>query len=441
MIWSTRRVVCLLSCLLTILGGFPLATTQGAARAGDASDLFREEMKQAAEKLHWRGEPLSDDCVYALALTGASWEPAWGRTHLFWMGWESRTPRHRPDAHVVADVRARYAAGDYRGVVNLAMSRLALEEIAANPDLKEAVGGSFLELGQPERAYPIFAAPYRAPRGARNPAEFDHRMRSNAFETARRAGLRKEAVAFALSVLLEPLPAQPVSDTWALRFLEAERVDIVRVAVGILEAPPHLRGLPAYSYAAADLLVTRAVPRLLPLLMALAESGDPYLRARALLGLGVTAYQPRRQDPHGSEARVIVEMMPREYGLSEGQRARILSLAEASAHDGRYRLRAAAAAALGMIGADESLPLLRSLARDRAYRMTPEGHGMVRLVFPVRRSAAAALRRYGVVVDAGGGVFAGPALTRVRRGGQDVTHDSGGLHRDMVSTLAVSPLD
>ena len=40
--------------------------------------LYRDEMRKAPEKLKWRGERLSDDTLYAVALTGASWEPELG---------------------------------------------------------------------------------------------------------------------------------------------------------------------------------------------------------------------------------------------------------------------------------------------------------------------------------------------------------------------------
>src|SRR5690348_9341844 len=36
--------------------------------------LYRDEMRKAPEKLKWHGERLTDDTLYAVALTGASWE-------------------------------------------------------------------------------------------------------------------------------------------------------------------------------------------------------------------------------------------------------------------------------------------------------------------------------------------------------------------------------
>src|SRR4051794_25402456 len=48
--------------------------------------LFREDMKQANANLKWHGERLTEDTVYAVALTGLSWELAWNKDHLFSLG-------------------------------------------------------------------------------------------------------------------------------------------------------------------------------------------------------------------------------------------------------------------------------------------------------------------------------------------------------------------
>src|SRR5579871_2686855 len=49
--------------------------------------LFGEEVQQATTKLKWHGERLTEDTIYAIALTGVSWEPAWGKDHLFSLAW------------------------------------------------------------------------------------------------------------------------------------------------------------------------------------------------------------------------------------------------------------------------------------------------------------------------------------------------------------------
>src|SRR6185295_3684971 len=107
----------------------------------------------------------------------------------------------------------------------------------------------------------------------------------------------RTAIAYALSLLLEPGTDPPTLHQEALRFLVQQGVEIERVMLGILQAPDRLRGLPRYVYAAADILAVRAVPRLLPFLMHLAQSDDVYLRSRAVMGLGVLAYRARAADP------------------------------------------------------------------------------------------------------------------------------------------------
>ena len=44
--------------------------------------------------LKWRGERLSDDTLYAIALTGASWETAWGKDPMFSLAWGKRRTGH-----------------------------------------------------------------------------------------------------------------------------------------------------------------------------------------------------------------------------------------------------------------------------------------------------------------------------------------------------------
>ena len=461
-----QRYTCLFPVLLVL--GTALMGASAQARlafqrtvSADRSieTLFGDEIRQATDKVRWRGEPLTADTVYALALTGASWELAWGKEHLFSLARnESRNggarrprPHGNGNGNPSQEVAESYRLRDYRRVVSLASANFSLDEIAADPDLKEAVGTSFMELGQPERAFAIFAAPYH-PRvemkgDRRQPAaelpDSDQRFREGAFNAARQAGLQKEAVAFALSLLLEPGTDTPRIDTNALRYLERSGVDIDRVLLGVLEAPEHLRGLAAYTYAAADLLVLRATPRLLPIFVRMAESDDVYLRARALLGLGVIAYQAWPGDHAGWMDRIL-PVTPREYGISAGQRKLIAQKVQEAANSGEYRLRAASALALGLLGDNSALPLLQKLAKDRAYLLSPAAADRERerrIRFPVREAAAAALARYGVEMQPGGGELSGRSLDQARRGGQDVTNDRAHLRHDVVSALILSPTD
>jgi HEAT repeat protein len=316
-----------------------------------------------------------------------------------------------------------------------------------------------MELGQPERAFAIFAAPYqplsnqqlfsqKGENGGANTAaepdgsDDDRRFREGAFDAARQAGLQKEAVAFALSLLLEPGTDAPGIDTRALRYLEQSGVDLDRVLLGILEAPEHLRSLAAYTYAAADLLTLRASPRLLPTFVQMSESDDVYLHARGLLGLSVIAYRARPAD-HGDWVASILPVTLTEYGISAAQRRLIGQRVLEAAHSGEYRLRAAAALAMGLLGQDEALPALQQLARDHAYILTPNtGRNQPRSIrFPVREAAAAALARYGIHVETGDGELAGRNLEQARRGGQDVTLDRSHLRHDVVSVINISPTD
>jgi hypothetical protein len=381
---------------------------------------------------------------------------AWGKEHLFSLaandarkgGGHKGKPRGNrlPEQEVIESYQRR----DYRNTVRVASANFSLDEIATDPDLKEAVGISFMELGQPERAFAIFAAPYQPRAGAHNDGtaaptsllESNRLFRESAFDAARRAGLQKEAIAFGLSLLLEPGTDTPGVHS-PLPYLEQSGVDVERVLLGILEAPEHLRGLSAYTYAAADLLVLRASPHLLPTFIQMSESDDAYLRARALLALGIIAYQARPGDHNGWADRIL-PITPHEYGISNSQRKMIWQKVRDAANDGNYRLRAAAALALGFPGTDDALPLLQKLAKDRAYTLSPEEGGRDRtrhIRFPVREAAAAALARYGVDVDPGGGELQGRSLAEARRGGQDVTTDRSRLRHDVVSALLISPTD
>ena len=60
---------------------------------------------------------------------------------------------------------------------------------------------------------------------------------------------------------------------------------------------------------------------------------------------------------------------------------------------------------------------------------------------PALLGASAALARYGVAAEAGGGDLEGKALDAARRGGQDETNDRRNLRRDVAGQLVISPLD
>ena len=327
--------------------------------------LFGDEIRQAASKMNWRGERLSEDTRYAVALTGVSWRGEWNRAKRF-------TPSAAP--------------------------------------------------------------------------------RREAWRAAQAGGQDKEAIALGLSLLLDPDPSQPTVDRAMLNWLEGEGVDIDRVALGILEAPPNLRALPAYQYAAADLLAVRATPRLLPFLMHLVNSDDVYLHARALLGLGITAYQPGRGTAGGG-LEAIIHAPLNEYGLSAGERHLIAQEIAEAANSGQAQLRIAAALAASAISDENSLPLLQKLARDRAYVLIPArvdrayGNRPRRILFPVRAAAAPGLARLNRRSDNAkpgdlvSGEFAGKTLDAARKGGQDITNTRPPFRRDIASRLEITALD
>ncbi len=414
--------------------------------------LFREDMKQATTNLKWRGERLTDDTIYAVALSGLSWELAWSKEHLFSLGWGDlrKVPtlgkRKGNYASLIGEIQQLYERRDYRRAIETATANFSLDEIGCDVNLKEPVGYSLLATGQPEQAFPILSAPFEPVRTLPSVPDANRRFREAAFLAAERAGLKREAVAFAVSLLLEPGTDPPLMPTRQLQYLERIGVEVDRLLLGILQAPERLRGLPAYYYAAADLMTYRASPRLLPFLLHLANSDDAYLRSRAILGLGIVGYQERPGDPPGWSAN-LVSVPLRQYGVSAGERKLIDKEIREGMTNDKYRIRAAATLALGLVGEEDSATQLQKLAKDRAYLLfTPEPSGRDkgktrRIVFPVRTAAALALTRYGVRLDPGNGDFSGKDLDKAKRGNQDVTNDRRNLRKDVVSQIFISPLD
>ena len=65
-----------------------------------------------------------------------------------------------------------------------------------------------------------------------------------------------------------------------------------------------------------------------------------------------------------------------------------------------------------------------------------------RIYYPVRMAASAALDRFGVASDpGGGGVLSGRELDRAKRGGSDETNDHRNLRKEIPSTIMISPVD
>lgn len=444
----TVAAACASLCCLTPSRAETIANDTKPAVVG----LFREEMQSATAKLKWRGERLSDDTLYALALTGASWELAWGKDPMFSLAWGDcrKTPAlNKSDSQdyigMIHDIERLYERKQYRQAVQTALRSFTLDQIGCDVFLKEPVGMSFMALGQPEQAFPIFAAPFEPPHTQASVSELNRRFREAALDAAQHAGLARETIAFALSLLLDPGSQSPRPHAAALAALDKHGVDIDRVLLGILSAPERLRGLPAYSYAAADLLTYRVTPRLIPVLLHLADSDDVHLRSRALFGLGIVGYQARPEDPKDWAARIALTPL-REYGLSLSQRTMIEKELRQGLTSDKYCVRAAAALAIALSAPEDAEALLQKLAKDRDYILStppdaPANSRVRRIEYPVRLAAAAALARYGEKLEVRGGDLDGKALDHARRGGQDATNDRRCLRKDVASQIAVSPLD
>lgn len=413
--------------------------------------LFQREIQQAPEGVQWRGEPLSDATRYALAVMGLSWNPVWGQNHLYWMGWarclhkDLIDRRNKQVAEELTKIRVAYANQDWGYVVDEAYRYFPSSAIDCNPELKLEVGNSFLHLHRPERAYPVFASAYQAERLGRGEAPIlattDWQIRRGAYEAAKANRMTKEAVVFGLSLLFQPSPEEPVLNEGVLAYLVQQGVELNQITLGILQAPPGLKGLPAYSYVAADILAMSPSPDLLPVFMALEQSGDVYLRSRAIIGLAALAYRPAMpQTDDGWEADLPFH--PQVTGLSADQRAQISQMVMQAAHDGNYRLRAAAAFALGLLGGEESRNTLLKMEKDPAcFRIPTDVRGTEELRFPVREAVAIALSRWGIHFDSGDGTYSGKELAMARRGTRDVTHDWSGINRRMVSALKIFSFD
>ncbi len=428
----------------------PLQTQPPDRKVREVTALFRDELAQAGQKVRWRGERLSDDTLYALAVTGISWEISWNREHAFSLAWGeySRAPRlngqsGKNDMEAIASVQRAYERKDYRRVVDTAAAHFTLEQIGCEPTLKDAVGRSLMAMGQPEQAFPVFAAPFTPGFSVVETARANRRFREAALDAAQHAGLRREIVAFSLSLLLEPGLEAPHVDAERIKTLENMGVDIDRILLGILQSPTKLRGLPAYTYVAADLLAYRASPRLLPFLARLADNQDVYLRSRAIIGLGILAYRARPDDPSDWSRRVL-DLPLRENSVSASERKLIDREVKEALDSDHYRLRIAGIVALTLIGENDSLARLQRLAKDRTYILSPhngERDNTRRLFFPVETAAATGLARFGTKVEVGGGELSGKDLDKQKRGGGDATNDRRNLRRDIVSQLALFPFD
>jgi hypothetical protein len=258
--------------------------------------------------------------------------------------------------------------------------------------------------------------------------------RLKGFQEAQAAGRHKIAAPFALSLVLDPGTLDRAAWKRAFDYLDQFGEDFDAALVGVMQAPAKMEPLPEYLYAATDALVLRASPRLIPLFLTLADSDDAYLHSRAVAGIGIAAYRARE----GAESTYPgIQIALKEASISAAQRRIIAETLQRASEDPSYRVRAAAAMAIGLIGEDSDLPLLEKLAKDRAYlSIAAPPKGSREIIFPVRMQAAASLARFGKKIDSGGGILSGQQLRKATRGARDVTRDHSGLHRELLGRVS-----
>lgn len=245
--------------------------------------------------------------------------------------------------------------------------------------------------------------------------------RMAAFTEARRDRANKIAFAFALSLVLHPVEENPTGSKTAFDYLRGYGADFDKALVGVVAAPDKLPLLYEYRYAAADVLVSRASARLMPIFLGLASADDRYLRSRGIVGLGMVGYRAEVRVEAGIRGLVLE---PKELGISAVQGGMIDEAVRKAAEDRDYRVRAAAALALGLTGDDDSHALLKKLVKDRAYFLAPSADKrMVGLVFPVRSQAARSLERWGVRVNDDSGDYDARAVAKAIHGGQNVSNE------------------
>jgi hypothetical protein len=279
---------------------------------------------------------------------------------------------------------------------------------------------------------PLWGATQLIHKGKKGFTYGDSVARANSFTFARRSNAHKEAFAFALSVVLDPPANDAMVWSAAFEYLAGFGDDFDKALVGVLHAPDRLPLLSTLQYSAAEVLVRRSSPRLLPQFLMLAESEDAFLRSRAVTVLGIIGFRSTGAERDSVDG---LGLTLRELGISARQQAMIAESLRQAADDKNYRVREAAAFALGLAGGEEDLPRLEKLSRDPAYIMTGAGPKDSRpCIFPVRHQAAQSLRRLGKQANVES-VFKG----KLPRGSKNVTNDQNGIRKDQLP-VALRPV-
>ncbi len=319
----------------------------------------------------------------------------------------------------------------FRAEIALVAPKLRIRQADLDPDVALALASSGTTSRPSVGGYSLFAG------DTKHLVYSPLQTRIRGYRAALQLADKRAAFSFALSLVLEPdSPAETIWST-AYEVVAAYGDGFDRVLVGILSAPTSMPLLPKLAYPAADVLVMRADPKHIPLFLALAQSRDVYLRSRGIAGLGLVSCT----ESAALAGHIEGLLAPiRTCSVSATQRAMFSELFEKAAKDRSYRVRGAAALALGLAGDDESRSLLVRLARDPAYIiMEGQSRGSRRVVYPVRATAETVLARLGYPVTRSGGEFADRDLRKATRGGRDVTRDTRGTARGMISRVLFNP--
>ncbi|MGC8669326.1 MAG: hypothetical protein ACP5VE_14560 [Chthonomonadales bacterium] len=256
----------------------------------------------------------------------------------------------------------------------------------------------------------------------------DAKGRLAGYLAAKQSDDNKLAIPYALSIALDPDDLGRAMWTDIRSYLGSFDEDYDDILMGIEEAPRDLPLLSLYQYAAADLLVRRASPQLIPFLLTMASSGDAYLRSRAVAALGIAAYDPATGPFWFGDIPIKAR------SISANQRRMVTYTLRRATTDGNYRVRAAAAFAMGLAGGQGDIPFLEMLTGDPAFTLVSSEYGRRTYIYPVRKEAVEALSRLGKRVSCIDTVSGDTReeVSAYLKGGRDVTHDTSGMRKDQI---------
>jgi hypothetical protein len=317
----------------------------------------------------------------------------------------------------------------FRDEVADAPSRIRWKESSLSDETRFAIAASGLSWRPAWNEQPLIVALKGKSLGYSEGA-----YRLNSFMEARRQRANKMAFAYALSLVLDPPEYDTTGWMTAYGYLRGYGSDFDKALVGIVDAPEKMPLLHDYRHAAADLLVFRASPRLLPLFLGLSGADDRYLRSRGIAALGLTAFRSER----GVDDTIKgLRVETRELGISAVQIAMIDDVVRKAAEDRDYRVRAAASLALGLIGGEANVAQLRKMMKDRAYiRQETGNRDSASVSFPVRFQAARSLERFGEKnLNDGSGLYDARSVGTATRGGLNITKEAVEARKKIEHTI------